>query len=243
MTAEKEAAQGLIDLTYHLERDELPPPTLPKKFKTLGTLPSEPVIPPVLSTEIAKKKAFKKKGVAALQERIAELENFINNKVAPFVSNERKLVTICVKEVYPYMRNQSSRIDELEGLLSKTQAEVAGKNIIIDKTKLAMQTIAAKAKGDRAVIQAKDAELKNLRATNKGASKGTAVDEQIRLVEEKTKLQLHAAREKMSMKLDLKDEDYLRKMSREDDRANRKTGGAIKERMTNGDSTWALRSA
>ena len=45
-----------------------------------------------------------------------------------------------------------------------------------------MQTIAAKAKGDRAVIQAKDAELKNLRATNKGASKGTAVDEQIRLV-------------------------------------------------------------
>ena len=44
------------------------------------------------------------------------------------------------------------------------------------------------------------------------------------------------------MKLDMKDEEVKRKMLREDDRAIQKTGGAIKDYMTN-NGQWGLKSA
>ena len=101
----------------------------------------------------------------------------------------------------------------------------------------------AKAKGYQATLQSNATELKVLRAASRSVSSTTQkVEDQIRLAEKKKELQLDAARERLNMKLDMNDEEVKRKMLREDDRANQKTGGAIKDYMTN-NSQWGLKSA
>jgi len=233
-----EAAEGLVDLSTTLENTtDLPPPMLPKKIKSLGAMPIQPIIPPLPSTDIGKKTNLKKKGILALQARVDTLEAFINDVAAPFMTSMHKASVVYGKEASTFMKNQSDRIKALEVEVSKAQAEVNGKDIIIAKTKVAIEAMKVKGNGYHA-------ELKQLRVTfSKVPSTGESkIDEQIRFIEAKTQAQVNLMEQRAQIKLATKEDEYEQKMSREDRRANQKTGGAIKNHMTTS-GEWSLKSA
>jgi hypothetical protein len=150
-----EAAEGLVDLSTTLENTtDLPPPMLPKKIKSLGAMLIQPIIPPLPSTDIGKKTNLKKKGILALQARVDTLEAFINDVAAPFMTSMHKASVVYGKEASTFMKNQSDRIKALEVEVSKAQAEVNGKDIIIAKTKVAIEAMKVKGNGYHAANQA-----------------------------------------------------------------------------------------